>query len=57
MNFLYKESKSKKKSFFFGEGGEGGVLGGGRTRASDFFYTKNPNLKQELFFCSFVWGG
>ena len=42
--FFYYESKFK---YFF-------WLGGGRVRVSDFF-TKNPNLKKNIFF--FFWGG
>ena len=35
MNFLYKECKSKKKMFFWGDGGEEGVEEGGGARVSD----------------------
>ena len=43
MNFFYYESKFKlKEKIFFGGRGEGG----GGARVSDFFYTKNPNLKK-----------
>ena len=55
----------KKISFFWGGGRWGGGrwgggarvsrLGGGGARVSDFFYTKNPNLKKKFFF--FFGGG
>ena len=48
MNFLYYESKFKIKEFFFlGGGGGGGERGG--VRVSEFFSTKNPNLKIGFF--------
>ena len=39
------------KYFFFGRGGRGGEVGvWGGTRVSEFFFTKNPNLKKKKFF-------
>ena len=34
-----------------------GTAGGKGTRVSDFFFTKNPNLKKKYFFCCFLGGG
>ena len=56
--FYYKESKSKKKinlkkkSFFVG--GKG--WGEGVARVSEFFFTKNPNLKKNFFSGVGGWG-
>ena len=30
---------------------------GGGARVSEFFFTKNPNLKNFFFFIFFFWGG
>ena len=59
MNFLYKESKSKKKKrqkiyFFLFLSFFRGRAGGRGTRQSDDF-TKNPNLKINIFLEE--WGG
>ena len=49
VNVFNKESKTQKKIFSFGGGGGGGGVEvggeGGGARVSEFFVTKNPNLK------------
>ena len=52
MNFFTENPNQKKQTcffffffFFLGGGGRGGEGGGEGTRVSEFFFTKNPNLK------------
>ena len=43
MIFFYQESKN----IFFFSGGERGRWGGAGARVSEFFFTKNPNLRKK----------
>ena len=47
MIFIYKESKSKKKTIFFGGGGDEGE-GSCGARVSDFFYNESKSKKTIL---------
>ena len=49
MLLFHKESRSKKNYYYFFLGG-GGVQGAGRGRArvSEFFFTKNLNIKKKF---------